>query len=117
MDLGQIDLEIEKQDFFNNETLLSQTKEIKIRGVALHLMSLMVACMATSITYWHRRSCLTYNIPITLYLITDEVVMLRRFGGRENLLVYTPYLSTNVEVGTVIGVIMQWIVTIDGPQS
>ena len=105
MDLGQIDLEIENKNFFNNEILLNQIKIIKNTRGRAHLMSLL----SDGGVHGHLNHLLasiklfqSHDIPITLHLITDGRDVAPR-SAMEFIEKITPHLSVNVEVGTVIG--------------
>ena len=105
MDLGQIDLEIENKNFFNNEILLNQIKIIKNKRGRAHLMSLL----SDGGVHGHLNHLMAsiklfqyHDIPITLHLITDGRDVAPR-SAMEFIEKITPHLSANVEVGTVIG--------------
>ena len=105
MDLGQIDLEIENKNFFNNEILLNQIKIITNKRGRIHLMSLLsdggvhghLNHLMASIKLFQ-----SHDIPITLHLITDGRDVAPR-SAIEFIEKIIPHLSVNVEVGTVIG--------------
>ena len=105
MDLGQIDLEIENKNFFKNEILLNQIKNIKNNKGRAHLMSLLsdggvhghINHLLASIKLFK-----SHDIPVTLHLITDGRDVA---PGSAIEFVYkiTPQLSADVQVGTVMG--------------
>jgi 2,3-bisphosphoglycerate-independent phosphoglycerate mutase len=105
MDLGQIDLEIENENFFKNEILLSHIREIKKRNGRAHLMSLFsdggvhghINHLIASIRLFQ-----SHEIPIVLHLITDGRDVAPQ-SAIEFVDKIRPILSEEVQVGTVIG--------------
>ena len=105
MDLGQIDLEIENENFFKNEVLLNHIKEIKKKNGRAHLMSLFsdggvhghINHLIASIRLFH-----SSGVPVILHLITDG-----RDVAPQSAIKFvrkiSPFISEEVQVGTVIG--------------
>ena len=105
MDLGQIDLEIENENFFKNEILLNHIKEIKKKNGRAHLMSLFsdggvhghINHLIASIRLFQ-----SHGVPIVLHLVTDG-----RDVAPQSAIVFvdkiSPFISEEVQVGTVTG--------------
>ena len=74
MDLGQIDLEIENENFFKNEALLTHIRDIKDSNGRAHLIGLFsnggvhghINHLIASIRLFH-----SHDVPVILHLITD----------------------------------------------
>ena len=105
MDLGQIDLEIENENFFKNEVLLNHIKEIKKKNGRAHLMSLFsdggvhghINHLIASIQLFQ-----SHGVPIVLHLITDGRDVAPR-SAVEFVDQISPFISEEVQVGTVTG--------------
>ena len=105
MDLGQIDLEIENENFFKNEVLLNHIKEIKKKNGRAHLMSLFsdggvhghINHLIASIRLFR-----SSGVPVILHLITDG-----RDVAPQSAIKFvrkiSPFISEEGQVGTVIG--------------
>ena len=74
MDLGQIDLEIQNENFFKNKTLLNHIQKIKKNNGRAHLMGLFsnggvhghINHLIASIRLFQ-----SHDVPLILHLITD----------------------------------------------
>ena len=105
MDLGQIDLEIENENFFKNEVLLNHIKEIKKKNGRAHLMSLFsdggvhghINHLVASIRLFQ-----SHSVPVILHLITDgrDVAPQSAIKFVDKI---SPFISKEVQVGTVTG--------------
>ena len=105
MDLGQIDLEIENENFFKNEVLLNHIKEIKKKNGRAHLMSLFsdggvhghINHLIASIRLFQ-----SHSVPVILHLITDgrDVAPQSAIKFVDKI---SQFISEEVQVGTVTG--------------
>ena len=105
MDLGQIDLEIENENFFENKILLKHIQDIKKNNGRAHLMGLLsnggvhghINHLIASIRLFQ-----SHDVPVILHLITDGRDVAPQ-SAIEFINEVNPILSDKVQVGTVIG--------------
>ena len=105
MDLGQINLEIENENFFKNEILVNHIQDIKRKNGRAHLMSLFsnggvhghINHLIASI-----RLLQSHSVPVILHLITDGRDVAPQ-SAIEFIDKISPFISEEVQVGTVSG--------------
>jgi len=105
MDLGQINLEIENENFFKNEILVNHIQDIKKKNGRAHLMSLFsnggvhghINHLIASIRLFQ-----SHSVPVILHLITDGRDVAPQ-SAIEFIDKISPFISEEVQVGTVTG--------------